>query len=78
MNLKNAGSGVDQRYLFHGTDESFIEAICEQNFDWRICGRHGTSYGQGIYGFASTLQHTISLHHIMYNESIKYYFMILN
>lgn len=48
MNLKNGGKGVDQRYLFHGTDESFIEAICEQNFDWRICGSHGTSYGKGI------------------------------
>ncbi|XP_067276317.1 protein mono-ADP-ribosyltransferase PARP12 isoform X1 [Pseudorasbora parva] len=49
MNLKNGGSGVDQRYLFHGTDESFIDAICEQNFDWRICGSHGTSYGKGSY-----------------------------
>ncbi|XP_067246226.1 protein mono-ADP-ribosyltransferase PARP12 isoform X1 [Chanodichthys erythropterus] len=49
MNLKNGGSGVDQRYLFHGTDESFIEAICEQNFDWRFCGSHGTSYGNGSY-----------------------------
>ncbi len=29
------GVAIDQRYLFHGTDESLIAAICEQNFDWR-------------------------------------------
>ncbi|XP_051513151.1 protein mono-ADP-ribosyltransferase PARP12-like isoform X2 [Myxocyprinus asiaticus] len=46
---KNGGKVVDQRYLFHGTDESLIEAICEQNFDWRICGSHGTLYGKGSY-----------------------------
>ncbi|CAM4580876.1 unnamed protein product [Leuciscus chuanchicus] len=49
MNLKNGGNAVNQHYLFHGTDESFIDAICEQNFDWRICGSHGTSYGKGSY-----------------------------
>ncbi|XP_073706532.1 protein mono-ADP-ribosyltransferase PARP12 [Garra rufa] len=49
MNVRNGGSAVDQRYLFHGTDEFFIPAICEQNFDWRICGSHGTLYGKGSY-----------------------------
>ncbi|KAL1257021.1 hypothetical protein QQF64_012566 [Cirrhinus molitorella] len=49
MNVRNGGSAVDQRYLFHGTDESLIAAICEQNFDWRICGSHGTLYGKGSY-----------------------------
>lgn len=44
---KNEGKTVNQLYLFHGTDESLIEAICEQNFDWRICGTHGTVYGKG-------------------------------
>ncbi|KAL7878615.1 hypothetical protein AOLI_G00095890 [Acnodon oligacanthus] len=40
---------VDERYLFHGTDQSLIQPICEQNFDWRICGAHGTLYGKGSY-----------------------------
>ncbi|NXX38338.1 PAR12 polymerase, partial [Tricholaema leucomelas] len=40
---------VDERLLFHGTNPSHIPAICEQNFDWRICGTHGTMYGKGSY-----------------------------
>ncbi|XP_059190758.1 protein mono-ADP-ribosyltransferase PARP12 [Centropristis striata] len=49
MTERNGGKSVNQQYLFHGTDESLIEAICEQNFDWRMCGVHGTSYGKGSY-----------------------------
>ncbi|NXX75523.1 PAR12 polymerase, partial [Urocolius indicus] len=40
---------VDERLLFHGTNPSHVSAICEQNFDWRICGTHGTMYGKGSY-----------------------------
>ncbi|XP_054242952.1 protein mono-ADP-ribosyltransferase PARP12-like [Indicator indicator] len=40
---------VEERLLFHGTNPSHIPAICEQNFDWRICGTHGTMYGKGSY-----------------------------
>nr|XP_009942637.1 PREDICTED: zinc finger CCCH-type antiviral protein 1-like [Opisthocomus hoazin] len=40
---------VDERLLFHGTNPSHMRAICEQNFDWRICGTHGTMYGKGSY-----------------------------
>ncbi|KFP25021.1 Poly [ADP-ribose] polymerase 12, partial [Colius striatus] len=40
---------VDERLLFHGTDPSHVPAICDQNFDWRICGTHGTMYGKGSY-----------------------------
>ncbi|XP_029910473.1 protein mono-ADP-ribosyltransferase PARP12 isoform X2 [Myripristis murdjan] len=49
MKKKNGGKPVNEQYLFHGTDESLIEAICEQNFDWRVCGVHGTAYGKGSY-----------------------------
>ncbi|XP_072241538.1 protein mono-ADP-ribosyltransferase PARP12 isoform X1 [Leuresthes tenuis] len=49
MQKRNEGKLVDQKYLFHGTDESLIDAICEQNFDWRMCGVHGTAYGKGSY-----------------------------
>lgn len=50
MMKKNDGKTVNQQYLFHGTDESLIEAISEQNFDWRVCGVHGTAYGKGTGG----------------------------
>lgn len=49
MKGRNGGKDVDERYLFHGTDESLIEPICDQNFDWRVCGSHGTLYGKGSY-----------------------------
>lgn len=49
MKKRNGGNSVNEQYLFHGTDESLVEAICEQNFDWRMCGVHGTSYGKGSY-----------------------------
>ncbi|XP_041694060.1 protein mono-ADP-ribosyltransferase PARP12-like [Coregonus clupeaformis] len=49
MMKKNGGKPVYERNLFHGTDESIIDAICEQNFDWRTCGVNGTPYGQGSY-----------------------------
>ncbi|XP_043943177.1 protein mono-ADP-ribosyltransferase PARP12-like [Protopterus annectens] len=44
---KNNGRDVDERLLFHGTDDSIVGAICHQNFDWRICGANGTAYGKG-------------------------------
>ncbi|XP_029289315.1 protein mono-ADP-ribosyltransferase PARP12 [Cottoperca gobio] len=49
MKERNGQKTVNEKYLFHGTDETLIEAICEQNFDWRMCGVHGTSYGKGSY-----------------------------
>nr|XP_046249220.1 protein mono-ADP-ribosyltransferase PARP12-like [Scatophagus argus] len=49
MKKRNGGSAVNEQYLFHGTDESLVEAICDQNFDWRVCGVHGTAYGKGSY-----------------------------
>ncbi|XP_078529381.1 protein mono-ADP-ribosyltransferase PARP12-like [Lissotriton helveticus] len=45
----NDGKVVDERHLFHGTDEKLVESICHENFDWRICGAHGTAYGKGSY-----------------------------
>ncbi|NXE47501.1 PAR12 polymerase, partial [Casuarius casuarius] len=49
MKKENGGKEVDERLLFHGTKNSFLEAICNHNFDWRICGTNGTIYGKGIY-----------------------------
>ncbi|KAF1443957.1 PAR12 ribosyltransferase, partial [Pygoscelis papua] len=49
MKKLNKSKWVDERLLFHGTSLSHVSAICEQNFDWRICGTHGTMYGKGSY-----------------------------
>lgn len=36
--------------LFHGTRELYIDAICQQGFDWRISGSSvGTKFGKGSY-----------------------------
>ncbi|XP_061570764.1 protein mono-ADP-ribosyltransferase PARP12-like [Cololabis saira] len=49
MKNNNGGRNVTEKQLFHGTDSKALENICEDNFDWRICGVHGTVYGQGSY-----------------------------
>ncbi|XP_053114680.1 protein mono-ADP-ribosyltransferase PARP12-like [Hemicordylus capensis] len=49
MKKVNGGKNVDERPLFHGTSKNHVDAICQQNFDWRICGVHGTAYGKGSY-----------------------------
>ncbi|XP_031445624.1 protein mono-ADP-ribosyltransferase PARP12-like [Phasianus colchicus] len=46
---KSNGGKTDERFLFHGTSKKHIDAICHQNFDWRICGLNGTVYGKGSY-----------------------------
>jgi Poly(ADP-ribose) polymerase catalytic domain len=38
---------VPEKHLFHGTSRRAVDAICLNNFDWRLCGSHGTMYGQG-------------------------------
>ena len=40
---------VNEMRLFHGTNPDVVEAICKQNFDWRVNGKNGTVYGQGSY-----------------------------
>lgn len=47
MKVRNGGTDVNELQLFHGTDKSRVEDICDQNFDWRVCGDHGTAYGKG-------------------------------
>eukprot|EP00062_Callorhinchus_milii_P006503 gi/632947101/ref/XP_007888888.1/ PREDICTED: poly [ADP-ribose] polymerase 12 [Callorhinchus milii] len=49
MKKSNSGKDVNEKSLFHGTNSSIVDAICQQNFDWRICGAHGTLYGKGSY-----------------------------
>uniref|UniRef100_A0A3P9CRG0 Poly [ADP-ribose] polymerase 12 n=1 Tax=Maylandia zebra TaxID=106582 RepID=A0A3P9CRG0_9CICH len=49
MKSKNRDGKVMEKKLFHGTDSKDVDAICHHNFDWRICGTHGTAYGKGSY-----------------------------
>ncbi|XP_062374300.1 protein mono-ADP-ribosyltransferase PARP12 isoform X2 [Sardina pilchardus] len=49
MKKNNSGRNVVEKELFHGTDSKYVDAICHNNFDWRICGTHGTAYGKGSY-----------------------------
>ncbi|KAJ7329097.1 hypothetical protein JRQ81_015271 [Phrynocephalus forsythii] len=49
MKKLNGGKEVAERLLFHGTSPTHLHDICEQNFDWRICGTHATLYGKGSY-----------------------------
>ncbi|KFP45796.1 Poly [ADP-ribose] polymerase 12, partial [Chlamydotis macqueenii] len=46
LEKRSPGQEVDEWLLFHGMSPSHVPAICEQNFDWRIYGTHGTMYGK--------------------------------
>ena len=47
MRTNNGGRNVREEKLFHGTNSGHVDAICLTNFDWRICGTHGTAFGTG-------------------------------
>ncbi|XP_041111297.1 protein mono-ADP-ribosyltransferase PARP12 [Polyodon spathula] len=81
MKKHNRGRNVNEKLLFHGTDSAYVDAICKQNFDWRICGTHGTAYGKGSY-FArdakyshnytgSSSSRTMFVTRVLVGESIK-------
>ena len=42
-------ASINEKRLFHGTSPNAVEAICKQNFDWRLHGKTGTMYGEGSY-----------------------------
>ncbi|XP_028418569.1 protein mono-ADP-ribosyltransferase PARP11-like [Dendronephthya gigantea] len=46
---RKLGRPAEVRDLFHGTGENAVNAICQQGFDWRMNGAHGTAYGKGSY-----------------------------
>ncbi|XP_026218431.1 WWE and TCCD_inducible_PARP_like domain-containing protein isoform X3 [Anabas testudineus] len=49
MKNNNKNNNPMEKQLFHGTDSKYVDAICSANFDWRICGTHGTAFGKGSY-----------------------------
>ncbi|KAM4614642.1 protein mono-ADP-ribosyltransferase PARP11 [Polymixia lowei] len=40
---------VNERRLFHGTKASNVHNICRYNFDFRLAGTNGHSFGKGTY-----------------------------
>ncbi|XP_033113644.1 protein mono-ADP-ribosyltransferase PARP12-like isoform X2 [Anneissia japonica] len=47
---KTVDVSVNEKRLWHGTREYHVNAICQQNFDFRCSGSSsGTAYGQGSY-----------------------------
>ncbi|OWF36366.1 uncharacterized protein LOC110441771 [Mizuhopecten yessoensis] len=49
MIIENDGLDIQENSLFHGTTSSVLDAICKKGFDWRVCGKNATVYGQGSY-----------------------------
>ena len=47
--LASRKSSANEKQLFHGTNPEIVDAICKQNFDWRLHGKNATVYGQGSY-----------------------------
>lgn len=47
MKKNNGGKNSRELLLFHGTDSKYLDSICKDNFDWRLCGKNGTIYGEG-------------------------------
>uniref|UniRef100_H3CN79 Si:ch73-252i11.1 n=1 Tax=Tetraodon nigroviridis TaxID=99883 RepID=H3CN79_TETNG len=59
MKNSNGGRPVLEMKLFHGTDNQYVDTICHTNFDWRLCGSHGTAFGKGSY-FAQNAKYSHS------------------
>lgn len=38
---------INEKRLFHGTAKDVALSICKEGFDWRLCGKNGTAFGQG-------------------------------
>ena len=47
--LKRRTDSLNEKFLYHGTAPNIVEAICAQNFDFRLHGHNGTRFGKGSY-----------------------------
>ena len=59
--------------LYHGTSYEVADAICFQNFDFRLCGKHATVYGKGTY-FSTSARYS---HRYTTPDSNGHYYMFL-
>ena len=49
MLQRNGVGQLNEKKLFHGTGSAYVDAISRSNFDWRLCGKHGTVFGEGTF-----------------------------
>ena len=47
MLQENGEEELNEYQLFHGTAPNVVDAICAENFDFRLSGAHGTAMGHG-------------------------------
>ena len=47
MLQENGEDELNEHQLFHGTAPNVVDAICAENFDFRLSGAHGTAMGHG-------------------------------
>ena len=47
--LKRRTDSPNEKFLYHGTTSNRVDAICAQNFDFRLHGHNGTNFGKGSY-----------------------------
>lgn len=47
--LKRRTNSPNEKFLYQDTAPNLVEAICAQNFDFRLHGNNGTKFGKGSY-----------------------------
>ncbi|XP_073337281.1 protein mono-ADP-ribosyltransferase TIPARP-like [Pagrus major] len=63
-----------ERHLFHGTTKEASEEICHNNFDPRMAGVNGTSYGFGSY-FAITASFSNGYTATAHQDDVRHMFL---
>ncbi|XP_060587787.1 protein mono-ADP-ribosyltransferase PARP12-like [Ruditapes philippinarum] len=70
--LRYKHNSVNKKFLFHGTDNiDAVRGICVNNFDKRVSGKFGTSYGDGAY-FARDAKYS----HCYTQGPVRYMFVV--
>ena len=72
--LKRTINDEIERKLFHGTSSFVVDAICKQNFDHRLHGKHGTLYGEGSY-FSTKASYSNSYSNQLDGSKTKFMFV---
>ena len=64
---------ANEKFLYHGTPYNVADAICFQNFDFRVCGKNATLYGKGTY-FSTSARYS---HKYSEPDSKGYYYIFV-
>ena len=63
----------NEKLLYHGTSYDVADAICFQNFDFRLYGKNATKFGKGTY-FSTSASYS---HHFSEPDSKGCYYMFI-